>query len=61
MGPALILRQPRILDSSPFCLRLRYDAFVDGEAARAFCRIVYPYRLGWPILGRFIERSIEPA
>jgi len=61
LGPTLILRQPRVLDSSPFCLRLKYDAFVGGEAASAFCNIVYPHRLGWPILGRFIERSIERA
>jgi carotenoid 1,2-hydratase len=61
MGPTLILRKPRILDSSSFCLRLRYDAYVDGEATGAFCRIVYPYRLGWPLLGRFIERSIQRA
>jgi hypothetical protein len=58
IGRTLILRQPRLLDCSPFCMRLMYDAFVDGESASALCQIVYPHRLTWPILGRWIEKSI---
>lgn len=58
-GQTLILRQPRILESSPYSIRLVYDAFVDGEASSALCQIVYPYRAQWPVLGRLIEQSIK--
>jgi hypothetical protein len=61
IDPALILRQPRVLESSAYSLRIVYDAFVDGEAACALCQLVYPQRLGWPVLGRLIERSIMPG
>jgi hypothetical protein len=53
------LREPRVLDSSAFGVRLEYNAFVDGEAATAFCRIVYPHRLSSRLLGWLIERSIK--
>jgi carotenoid 1,2-hydratase len=59
MGRTLILREPRVLDSSAFGVRLEYNAFVDGEAATAFCRIVYPHRLSSRLLGWLIERSIK--
>lgn len=55
----LHLNNPRMLDSSPFYMRLTYDALVRGKKARAFCEVAYPHRLRWPILGRMIEMSIH--
>ena len=57
-GP-LQLANPRVIDASPFYLRLVYDASVRGVTAQAFCEIAYPHRLRWPILGRMIEMSIR--
>ena len=61
-GP-LSLRDPRVVDASPFYLRLAYAADVRGVAGQAFCEVAYPHRLRWPILGRMIEMSIgrEPG
>lgn len=56
---SLVLERPRVVDSSPFYLRLMYDAAVDGEVGTAFCEVAYPHRLGWPVLGRMIEMSID--
>lgn len=55
----LTLRNPRLIDSSPFYLRLMYDASYLGHAAKAFCEVAYPHRLRLPILGRMIEMSIQ--
>lgn len=54
----LRLVKPRIIDSSPFYLRINYDAWsLQGEGT-AFCEVAYPHRLRWPVLGRMIEMSI---
>lgn len=55
----LKLSNPRVLDPSPFYMRLSYDAESRGEQARAFCEIAYPNRLSWPLLGRMIEMSFD--
>ena len=60
LGAALELSRPRLVDSSPFYLRLQYDAHQHRHpAGRAFCEIACPHRLRWPILGRMIEMSIH--
>jgi carotenoid 1,2-hydratase len=56
-GP-LTLRDPVVVDASPFYLRIAYDADVRGVTGRAFCEVAYPHRLRWPVLGRMIEMSI---
>jgi carotenoid 1,2-hydratase len=56
-GP-LRLTNPRIVDDSPFYLRLAYEASIRGQPGQAFCEIAYPHRLRWPVLGRMIEMSI---
>jgi carotenoid 1,2-hydratase len=56
---ALWLSNGRVIDSSPFYLRLMYDARHDDRHGRAFCEIAYPHRLRWPVLGRMIEMSID--
>jgi carotenoid 1,2-hydratase len=55
----LQLTSPRVIDSSPFYLRLIYDAAGRGKKGIAFCEVAYPHRLRYPILGRMIEMSIE--
>jgi carotenoid 1,2-hydratase len=57
-GP-LRLVNPRLIDVSPFYLRLVYDASIRGADGEAFCEIAYPHRLRWPVLGRMIEMSIR--
>ncbi len=59
-GP-LELRNPEVVDASPFYLRVAYTAAVRGVPGRAFCEVAYPHRLRWPVLGRMIEMSITPA
>lgn len=56
----LRLTNGRVIDGTPFSVRLTYDA-TDGRhlTGRAFCEIMYPRRLRWPALGRLIERSIR--
>lgn len=53
------LTHPRLIDSSPFYLRLVYDARVRDRRGSAFCELAYPHRLRWPVLGRMIEMSID--
>ena len=55
----LTLSEPRVIDASPFYLRLQYTADVKGRRGTAFCEAAYPHRLRWPILGRMIEMSID--
>ncbi len=57
-GP-LQLVNPRLVDASPFYLRLSYEASLRGVNGTAFCEIAYPHRLRWPVLGRMIEMSIR--
>jgi carotenoid 1,2-hydratase len=59
MDPFLRLTHPRLIDPSPFYLRLTYDAICGGRAGKALCEVAYPHRLRWPILGRMIEMSID--
>lgn len=58
-GDELMLVNPRVIDASPFNLRLTFDAVSRGETAKAFCELVYPHRLAWPILGRLFERRFD--
>lgn len=58
-GDALRLSGPRVIDPSPFYLRLQFDAESFGERSTAFCEIAYPHRLRWPLLGRMIEMSFD--
>ncbi len=59
LGEELQLSNPRVIDPSPFYLRLVFDAVSRGESSQAFCEIAYPHRLTWPILGRMIEMSFD--
>ena len=58
-GDEVDLTNPRVLDSSPFSLRLLYSAIVGPRAGTALCEVAYPHRLRWPVLGRVIERFFE--
>lgn len=58
-GDVLRLSSPRVVDPSPFYLRLQFEAESRGERATAFCELAYPHRLRWPILGRMIEMSFD--
>lgn len=58
-GDVLRLSSPRVVDPSPFYLRLQFEAESFGERATAFCEIAYPHRLRWPIFGRMIEMSFD--
>ena len=55
----LRLSSPRVIDPSPFYLRLQYEAESKGERTTAFCELAYPHRLRWPILGRMVEMSFD--
>jgi len=55
----LTLSQPRVIDASPFFLRLQYEAHAGAQRGSAFCEVVKPSRLRLPVVGRLIERSIE--
>lgn len=59
LGEELQLTRPRVIDPSPFYLRLVFDAVSRGQTSQAFCEIAYPHRLAWPILGRMIEMSFD--
>jgi carotenoid 1,2-hydratase len=59
MDDVLELRNPRLIDSAPFYMRLKYDALLRGRRAAALCEIACPHRLRWPVLGRMIEMSID--
>jgi carotenoid 1,2-hydratase len=56
---ALQLSNPTVVDASPFFLRLCYQASLRGVSATALCEIAYPHRIGWPVIGRMIEKSIQ--
>ncbi|GIW77595.1 MAG: hydroxyneurosporene dehydrogenase [Phycisphaerae bacterium] len=58
-GTTLELTNPRLIDVSPFYMRISYDARIEGEPTSAFCEVAYPHRLRWPVLGRMIEMSIS--
>lgn len=59
-GEVLVLSAPKVIDASPFYIRLTYEACLSGKnVAAAFCEIATPHRLRWPVLGRMIEMSIH--
>ena len=59
-GDLLTLFEPKILDASPFYIRLVYSTRLAGKPSiPAFCEIATPHRLRWPVLGRMIEMSIH--
>ena len=58
-GDRLRLRNPKVVEDSPFYLRLTYEATTRRGPGRAFCEVAYPHRLRWPILGRMIEMSLD--
>jgi carotenoid 1,2-hydratase len=55
----LTLSNPRVLDPTPFYMRLLFDAERNGQRSTAFCELAYPNRLRWPLLGRLIEMSFD--
>jgi carotenoid 1,2-hydratase len=56
----LLFQRPRLIDVSPFYLRVTYEAWNPStRPGTAFCEIAYPHRLRWPVLGRMIEMSID--
>lgn len=59
LGDVMKLTNPRVIDPTPFYLRLIYDAECEGRRGTAFCEVAYPHRLRWPVLGRMIEMSID--
>lgn len=59
-GDLLTLSDPKVVDATPFYIRLSYNARLSGRpVAPAFCEVAYPHRLRWPVLGRMIELSIH--
>jgi hypothetical protein len=50
---------PRVIRSTPYQLRLTYQATFGERSGQAFCEVGYPRRLTWPLVGRVVERSIE--
>lgn len=59
LHPDFRLSNPRLVDVTPFYLRLMYQAQTPAGAGTAFCEVAYPHRLRWPVLGRMIEMSID--
>ena len=60
-GDHLRLRGGRVIDATPFSLRVCYEV-EDNEgpgAGRAFADVIYPGRLRAPVVGRLVERSIR--
>ena len=56
---AMQLVNPRVIDATPFSIRLIYDASVRGASGQACCEVAYPNRLVWPLIGKRIEKSIQ--
>jgi carotenoid 1,2-hydratase len=59
LHPDLELSNARLVDVTPFYLRLMYRACTPRGEGTAFCEVAYPHRLRWPVLGRMIEMSID--
>jgi hypothetical protein len=57
-GSWLILRNGRVVDSSPAQVRLLFDAYVDGEQSTAWVEIAYPKRLSGFLARRRAARII---
>jgi hypothetical protein len=58
LGAGLILGDGRVVDATPFSLRLVYDAAWSCRPGTAFCEVLYAHRLRWPLVGRMFEMSI---
>src|SRR5205085_709989 len=54
-GDVLRLERPRVMDPTPFGLRLTYDALCRGRPGTAFCQAAAPDRFRWSVLGRAIR------
>jgi hypothetical protein len=59
LEPGVELHSPRLIGATAYRLRLAYQSHLDGAPASAWCEIVYPDRLRWPLLDRWIERQIR--
>jgi hypothetical protein len=53
-GGPVQLHSPRVLRSTLHSVRLVYRASIRGNHGEAFCEIIYPHRLRWPIPARFV-------
>jgi hypothetical protein len=52
----LVLRQPRVIDSSPIAVKLLYEAFWQGNPVIAYCEMSYLHRMDWPgIRGKMLK------
>lgn len=61
LGRALTIDSPRVVDASPFYLRVLYNGRCDFGGGKVLCEVAHPHRLRWPVLGRMIEMSIHRA
>jgi hypothetical protein len=55
----IALRRPRVIDSTPFCVRVIYDATIGGNRGEGLLEVMSPHRLDWPIIGTLVNRGIE--
>jgi carotenoid 1,2-hydratase len=54
----IALRRPRVIDSTPFFVRVIYDAVIRGNRGEALCEVMSPHRLDWPVVGAMVQRSV---
>jgi hypothetical protein len=57
-GDDLRLDEPRVIESTPVLVQLRYRARVGDVTTTALAHVVEPGRAAWPIVGRFFEWMI---
>lgn len=58
----LQLQRPQLIDAGLYSARVSYTATTaSGAEGIAFCEIVFPQRLRWPVIGRMIEQSFVKA
>lgn len=57
-GDDLRLDEPRVIESTPILVQLRYRASVGGVTTTALAHVVEPGRVAWPFVGRALERFI---
>jgi hypothetical protein len=60
-GDALCLDEPRVIESTPILVQLRYRARIGEVTTTALAHVVEPGRAGWPVVGRLLERLIQVA
>lgn len=58
-GEHLRLDEPRVVESTPVAVQLRYRAQVGALTTTALAHVVEPGRAGWPVIGRIVEHLIE--